>query len=120
MRVRARKSTVAVLGIAAMLAALLVAPLAAGPAVAKPSPAMDSPHGHGMPCHKPAAKPCPHCPEKGCPGTASCLAKCAQIVAQAPADSVHTALSWDIPSMPALIPALGDRLIAPLLRPPIV
>ena len=114
-----------------MLIALLLAPVVAGLAVgavaeksaAASRPAVTTYNAHATtPCHKPALKPCPHCPQKtACPDMMGCLAKCAQVLAHGPsAQTGPVAIVFMNLAGPAHATAVRDQLIPPLLRPPIV
>ena len=113
----------AVLGTVAMLIALMLAPVAAGAASAGivPKAAVSAHPTHALPCHKPAAKPCPHCPQNSaCPDAITCMAKCAQTLAVAPLGYAQPVpVVWLSIAAPAYAAAPVDQMIPPLLRPPI-
>ena len=127
---RSQNRLTAVLGTVAMLIALMLAPIAASAAgesattkgVAVATGAVAAHAAHAMPCHKPASKPCPHCPQKSaCPDAITCMTKCAQTLAVAPLGFEQPVpLAWLNIAAPAYAAEPRNLLIPPLLRPPIV
>ena len=117
------------LGMIAMLGAVVSFPLSAAHALAMlAAPASGHMMSHdggtqvgqaqtataGEDCHK----PCPNCPEKGCPDLNACLAKCVQAMAQ-------PAIAADVPVATTLLQVThrsslvaAGLLVPPLLRPP--
>lgn len=107
------------LSILAMLGMLLAVPLASNTTVAMVEITGVTETGGDMPCHKPA-KPCPDCPQKSCPGTAACAAKCAHTVTSPVADQDVQGAGTDLPRSLAAQQAVTASITPPLLRPPIV
>jgi hypothetical protein len=119
MRQRFAKRWFFALGMIAMLGMLLAVPVSSNAALAMSAQAVAMDAASEMPCHEPA-KPCPECPPKGCPGTAACLAKCANAIPSLVVDQVLD----DETERGAIPPALARRattlITPPLLRPPSV
>ena len=119
MRQRFAKRCFFALGMIAMLGMLLAVPVSSNAALAISVQAVSMAAAGEMPCHQPA-KPCPECPPKGCSGTATCLAKCANAV-----PSLVSGHELDAGTEPGAIPPglarVAKTLITPpLLRPPSV
>jgi hypothetical protein len=119
MRRRFAKRWFSVLGMMAMLGMLLAVPVSSNAALAMSVQAVSVAAAGEMPCHEPA-KPCPECPPKGCPGTAACLAKCANTVPSLVPDHVLDAATEPSAIPPGLARVAKTLITPPLLRPPSV
>jgi hypothetical protein len=118
-RKRLFKRGFVILGMVAMLAALVYVPLSTASVLAIASaPHMQASTGE-MPCHK-QAKHCPDCPQKSCPDTAACLAKCFQSFSAPVVDETARTFVASTRLRPALSRVPDTSFISPLLRPPSV
>jgi hypothetical protein len=107
-----------VLGMVAMLGALVSVPMTTSMVVAMAGPMAAAAAGE-MPCHKPA-KPCPDCPQKGCPEMGSCLVKCFQPLSPPIAEARLQGMVASSRVLPAASQVSAESLVPPLLRPPSV
>lgn len=102
----------------AMLGALVAMPLTSTYALAMAAKACSAAAAmDGMPCHKPA-KRCPHCPQKVCPDTGTCLVKCFQTMSPPGAEAHLRGFDVRAHVLPAASQVSSSQLIPPLLRPP--
>ncbi|WP_439542584.1 hypothetical protein [Hyphomicrobium sp.] len=107
------------LGMVAMLGALVAMPLSNTYALAMAGKSHTPSAAQDMPCHNPSApKPCPDCPQKGCPDMSTCMVKCFQQLVP-PLTGGHIGVATSASRiMPALSPVAAGTLVPPLLRPP--